>query len=215
MRALQLGEIATRHPEAIDVFERYHLDFCCGGDQTLDEACATAGLDPATVAQAIEDAAPPGDAWAGGTPAELIEHLLFVYHRPLDSDLPRIAKLAEKVANRHGPTHPFLVELAGAYRALHDDLVQHMAKEEQILFPMITAGQGAMADGPIEVMRHEHDDAGALLARMRALTDDYRAPEHACDSWRALYASLGQLEVALHKHIHLENNVLFPMVLED
>jgi regulator of cell morphogenesis and NO signaling len=106
-----------------------------------------------------------------------------------------------------------LSELLSVYVALKSALEQHMAKEEQILFPMIRQGQGAMADGPISVMEHEHDAAGAALARLRDLTNGYEVPGEACNTWRALWHGLAALEEALHQHIHLENNILFPRAL--
>ena len=88
-----------------------------------------------------------------------------------------------------------------------------MVKEERILFPMIKQGQGAMAGGPVSLMKHEHDSAGAALRRIRELTKDYQVPPEACDTWRALWHGLAALEESLHQHIHLENNILFPRAL--
>ena len=94
------------------------------------------------------------------------------------------------------------------------ELIDHMAKEEQILFPMIRRGEGASADGPVTMMLHEHDDAGAALKRLRELTNNYEVPAEACNTWRALWHGLAALEDDMHRHIHLENNILFPTALQ-
>ncbi len=107
-----------------------------------------------------------------------------------------------------------LAELLTVYVGLKAEFDQHMAKEVQILFPMIKHGQGAMADGPISVVQHEHDSAStALSRRLDALTNGYEVPPEACNPWRALWHGLAALEESLHQHIHLENNILFPRAL--
>jgi regulator of cell morphogenesis and NO signaling len=122
--------------------------------------------------------------------------------------------MARKVLDVHHDKAPeMLSELVDVYVALKVELEQHMAKEEQILFPMIQQGRGSMAEGPVFVMHQEHEEAGRALARLRSLTNDYTVPEEACNTWRALWHRLAALEVSLHEHIHLENNVLFPRAL--
>jgi len=145
---------------------------------------------------------------------DLIDHILAAYHKPLTEELPRLEAMARKVIDVHRDKQPeMLPELLSVYVGLKVELEQHMAKEEQILFPMIKGGQGAMAEGPISVMAHEHDSAGSALKRLRELTDGYQVPEEACNTWRALWHGLAALEEALHQHIHLENNILFPRAL--
>lgn len=214
MRSQTLGDIAVQRPKSIGVFEQYGIDFCCRGQRTLEEACTEGALDFSEVLSALEQTEVVASEWEGGGPIPLIDHILQNYHRPLDRDLPVITALATKVATRHGAGNPNLVSVQEIVGVLVPDLVNHMGKEEQVLFPMVRRGQGEMAGGPVSVMLHEHDDAGRLLAEIRALCDDYAPPEEACTSWRALYAALQQLELDLHKHIHLENNVLFPMILD-
>jgi regulator of cell morphogenesis and NO signaling len=122
--------------------------------------------------------------------------------------------MARKVCSVHGEKDPErFAELLSVYLALKTELQEHMMKEEQILFPMIRQGRGAMASGPVAVMTHEHDAAGTALKRLRELTNDYQAPEGACTTWRALWHGLDVLETAMHEHIHLENNILFPRAL--
>jgi regulator of cell morphogenesis and NO signaling len=143
--------------------------------------------------------------------SDLIDQILADYHRPLHEELPRLEALARKVYDaHHEKAEVTLSGVLSTYLALKDELDQHMAKEEQILFPMIKNGQGAMAEGPISVMLHEHDNARAALERLRTLTTDYEVPDEACDSWRALWHGLAALETNLQQHIDLENNILFP-----
>jgi len=213
-----VGDIATKHPLATRVFERHGIDYCCGGATALTVACANKGLDAEAVLAEIQkelDATTAAEErWDEAPLDDVITHILETYHRPLDEEMPRLMAMAEKVLQVHRDKAPeTLPELVSVYGALKSELEEHMAKEEQILFPMIQRGQGAMADGPIAVMLHEHDSAATALRRLRELTNDYTVPEEACNTWRALWHGLKALEESLHRHIHLENNVLFPRAL--
>ena len=215
-----VGELAVEHPLATRVFARHGIDFCCGGGKPLREVCEARDLDTDVVLDEIRKELAGTDVaaqrWDGAPLNDLVEHILVAYHRPLDEELPRLEAMARKVQQVHGEKAPeMLSELLSVYVALKAELEQHMAKEEQILFPMIQQGQGPMADGPISVMQHEHDNAGAALARLRALTNGYEVPAEACNTWRALWHGLAALEDALHQHIHLENNILFPRALSE
>ncbi len=213
-----VGEIAVDHPLATRVFARHNIDFCCGGGRPLAEVCTRLGLDTGAVLKEIQHELASTDEpqlRLDEAPLEdLIDHILTAYHRPLDEELPRLEAMARKVDNVHGEKDPErLAELLAVYLALKTELQEHMMKEEQILFPMIRQGRGAMASGPVSVMMHEHDSAGNALRRLRELTNDYQPPEGACTTWRALWHGLAALETALHEHIHLENNILFPRAL--
>jgi regulator of cell morphogenesis and NO signaling len=213
-----VGRLATKHAPATRVFERHGIDYCCGGDRPLAEVCREKGLDPGAVLEEIraelEGADGPQVAWDEAPLGDLIEHILTAFHAPLAEELPRLEAMAHKVLEVHRDKDPErLGEVLSVYLALEAELQQHMMKEERILFPMVLHGQGAMAGGPITVMRHEHDEAAAALRRLRELTNGYEAPAEACNTWRALWAGLAALEESLHRHIHLENNVLFPRVL--
>jgi regulator of cell morphogenesis and NO signaling len=184
----------------------------------MSEVCAQLGLEPATVLAEIETelATPEGDdvRWDEAPLGDLVDHILATHHRPLDEELPRLEAMARKVVEVHREKQPeMLPELLAVYVGLKDELVGHMAKEEQILFPMIKNGQGGMAEGPITVMEHEHVSAGNALKRLRELTNGYEVPEQACNTWRALWHGLAALETELHQHIHLENNILFKRAL--
>jgi regulator of cell morphogenesis and NO signaling len=213
-----VGALAAQYPLATRVFARHHIDYCCGGGRPLAEVCRKSGLDAAQVAGEIEKeiAASPfqPERWDTAPLGDVIDHILAAYHRPLSEELRRLEMMAAKVFSVHGDKDPErLRELVDVYMGLEDELIHHMAKEEQILFPMIRGGQGALADGPVSVMLHEHDDAGAALQRLRELTDGYQPPAEACTTWRALYHGLAALEADMHQHIHLENNILFPRAL--
>ena len=213
-----VGEIASRHPLATRIFARHQIDFCCGGGKPLGEVCQPKGIDGSTVVAEIEQelsTGPDTDAqWDTAPLDDLIEHILSTYHRSLDEELPRLEAMLRKVNTVHGEKDPKrLAELLDVFLGLRAELTEHMMKEEQILFPMIQAGQGSFATGPVSVMEHEHESAGNALRQMRSLTDDYTPRSDACNTWRALWAGLEQLEVDLHQHIHLENNILFPRAL--
>lgn len=146
---------------------------------------------------------------------ELADHIVRVHHDFLRRELPRLRTMSARVAQVHGGHTPSLIELFQVFAELESELTSHLAKEEQILFPLVKAISGGASspvclDGPISCMLHEHEDAGAALARLRELSSDFHAPADACNTYRALFAGLQELEEDLHRHIHLENSVLFP-----
>lgn len=213
-----VGSIATEHPLSTRVFARHGIDFCCGGGRPLADACAAKGLEVdvliAELEQELAGAPETGVRWDTAPLPDVIQHILTTYHEPLKQEMPRIEAMARKVHLVHGDKDPARLEgILTTFLALQADLDEHMQKEEQILFPMIVSGGGAMAGGPISVMEQEHETAGALLRRLRQLTNDFVPPAIACNTWRALWAGLADLERALHEHIHLENNVLHPRAL--
>ncbi|MGH9389945.1 MAG: DUF542 domain-containing protein, partial [Vicinamibacteria bacterium] len=173
----QVGRIAAEHPIATRVFARYGIDYCCGGGVALAEACESQGLDADRVMEEIQREAVPvagaGESWGEAPLPDLVAHILVAYHQPLKEELVRLEAMARKVLEVHGDKEPeMLTELLSVYLGLKADLEPHMEKEEQILFPMIREGQGFLADGPISVMREEHDHTGFALKRLRELTND-------------------------------------------
>lgn len=213
---LTVADVARRGARATRVLARHGVDFCCGGERSLRDACARLGVDPAQLLAEVEGEAAAEDEvdWMSAPLGDVIAHILTRFHRPLDEELPRLGAMVRKVVRVHGDKDPArFAGLAEAFAALVGELVPHMQKEERVLFPWILSGRGASAGAPVRVMEAEHDHAGELLRRIRALTDDYTPPEGACGTWRALWAGLEELEADLHAHIHLENNVLFPRAL--
>lgn len=220
-----VSEIATLVPSSIRVFQRFGIDFCCGGHKPLGDVCEDLRLPLDEVRRAIESSsADDGTAvrdWTGEPLPVLIEHIVTVYHDRLREALPRLAEMAARVARVHGAKAPRLLDrLEAIVGELAADLGQHMRKEEEVLFPAIRALASGTApvmsvplDSPILVMMREHDLAGELLAELRTITDGYTPPEWACATSRALYTGLEELEREMHVHVHLENNVLFPAAL--
>ena len=209
-----LAQVVAAGPAAARVLYRHRLDFCCGGQRTLGEACAEVGLNPETVLEEIEqESATTAPRPIPNDPVELVDYILARYHAPLRPELQRLYALAHKVEQVHAqkPTCP--TGLAAHLADMAQAIESHLSKEEQILFPVIQAGQGHRAYMPVQVMMQEHLDHAANLRRMRELTADLRIPAEACATWRVLYEGLAALELDLMEHIHLENNVLFPGVL--
>ena len=205
-----LGQIAVALPGATAIFRRLKLDFCCGGNVRLDEACARKQIDPDAVSSELLSLDRSVAAGAPDTAPALIDHILARYHDVHRQQLPELIRMARRVEAVHRDNPDVPAGLADHLEAMHEELLDHMAKEEMILFPMIKAGRGTMAGGPIAVMRMEHTGHGEQLAKLMAMTNDATAPAGACTTWRALYAGIAQLVDDLMEHIHLENNRLFP-----
>jgi regulator of cell morphogenesis and NO signaling len=222
-----VGQLVVERPARARVFERLGIDYCCGGTIPLAEACQKKGLPLDNVLRELDRAeavvGPSTRAWGDATMTELADHIEATHHAYLKEELPRLEFFLNKMARRHGPTQPHIVELRDVFVAFKAELERHMAKEEQILFPLcrqLDAGDparfgcGGSVQGPISVMVREHDDAGHALERMRTLTNGYHAPEDACNTYRAVFYSLGELEADMHQHVHKENNILFPRAEE-
>jgi regulator of cell morphogenesis and NO signaling len=228
--ATTLADLAATSLAAVRTLERYGLDYCCGGKQPFDEACAAKGLNPETLMSEIESAAragEPGRDWQTAPLHELTSHIVATHHEYLKLELPALGARIDKVLSVHGGKDPeTLPRLAQVFAGLRDELEMHMHKEEVILFPFIEEYSRAEAQGrpippvpfgsianPIGVMESEHDAAGAALAEIRSLTRNFELPDYACTTVRALWEGLQALETDLHIHIHLENNILFPRAI--
>ena len=221
--ATTIAEIASALPSSVRVFQRHGIDFCCGGRTPLARVCREQGVPFAEVVSAIEASAQqrPSDArdWNREPLHALAGHIVTTYHDPLREELPRLESMAAKVARVHGGKAPYLTRIDTIVSELSAELQSHMQKEEQVLFPAIRAIEGNQGrpavpiSAPIAVMEAEHDHAGALLSELRAITDGYVAPFWACQTFHALYDGLAELETAMHVHVHLENNILFPRAL--
>ena len=221
-------EVAVDVPGATRVFEKLGIDYCCGGGKSLADACFGAGVSLEEVMAALEagkerHAGKESDNWQSRSLAELADHIVHKHHEYTKSELERLDKLCEKVASVHGQNHPELAKVRELFLALKKDLVPHMLKEEQVLFPYIERLEDATLNGrpaptpffgtvrnPVQMMIRDHDAAGDLLRSLRAESSDYAVPADGCTSYRTLYQALQELEQDLHQHIHLENNILFP-----
>jgi regulator of cell morphogenesis and NO signaling len=186
-------------------------------------ACEEQGEPFPEIVEAIEASArgPQSDGrdWTSEPLEALIDHIIGTYHQPLRDELPRLVSMADKVSRVHSPKAPHLARMAAIVAELSADLQLHMRKEELVLFPAIRRLEARFAppdlrlEGATNTMEHEHDNAGALLSELRVITDDHVAPEWACETLRALYHGLSDLEAAMRVHVHLENNLLFPRAL--
>jgi regulator of cell morphogenesis and NO signaling len=221
---MTVAEVAAAVPAAVRVFTRHHIDFCCGGRKTLRDACSEQGLPFEALTRALdaETATAAADVrdWTREPLAVLIDHIVGTFHKPLRAELPRLAVMAARVTNAHAEKAPALRHVEEVLCELSAALNEHMWKEEHVLFPAIEAMSAGRADpqpwiaAPIAAMEEEHDRAGELLAELRHSTAEYRVPEWGCATLRAFYGALAQLEVDMHVHVHLENNILFPRAIE-
>jgi regulator of cell morphogenesis and NO signaling len=208
--AQAIGQIAVDLPGATAVFRRLKLDFCCGGQVSLRQAALDKGLDLDDVMGQLAALKRRDELPAAMSPTALIDHILTRYHAVHREQLPELIRMARRVEAVHRG-HPDLpVGLADLLEQAQEELLDHMQKEEEIIFPNLKAGGTAMVAYPIGIMRQEHTSQGAMLEHLMALTHDAVPPVGACNTWRALYAGIAQLGDDLINHIHLENNVLFP-----
>lgn len=209
LKSRQLGQIAVEMPGATAIFRRLKLDFCCGGNVPLAAACEEKDLDVKAVSAELmaldrRAAAPQADE-----PGMLIDHILTRYHEVHRQQLPELIRMARRVEAVHRENPDCPTGLSELLAAMEAELLDHMSKEETILFPILRRGGSPFAGGPIAVMRMEHTNHGEQIAQLLAMTNDATPPAGACNTWRALYAGIEQLVNDLMEHIHLENNRLF------
>lgn len=210
-RSLQaIGQIAVNLPGSTAVFRRLKLDFCCGGQLALRTACDQKGLDLNTVLAELAGLDRPAVQAAPQAPSDMVDHILVRYHAVHREQLPELIRMARRVEAVHRESPDVPVGLADHLETMEAELLEHMEKEEAVLFPMIQAGADPMIHHPIAVMREEHVNHGAQLEQLMRLCNDAIPPRGACNTWRALYAGIAQLSDDLINHIHLENNLLFP-----
>jgi regulator of cell morphogenesis and NO signaling len=210
-----VADLVIERPARARAFAELGLDYCCGGKTPLAEACEARGLAVEEAVAALEAVAdtPAGERdWSTAPLAELCDHIVSEHHDRLRAELPRLEGLLEKVVRAHGEERPSVVELRDTFTALRSDLEEHLAAEEEQLFPLVRAG-GPYDAEQVHELEHDHAWAGSALARMRELTDGYDLERAICNTHRATLDGLHELERDLHQHIHEENNVLFPRAL--
>lgn len=222
-------ELAVDEPGAARVFEGLGIDYCCGGKQTLEQACNAAGVQIGKVMDALEAAKSSAHApssqinWQSVPLSDVIAHIKKTHHQYTRQEILRISPLFQKVCSVHGKNHPELRQLQAVFEDLAQELSTHLMKEEMVLFPYIERMEESVlqhepvlpppfgtVQNPVAMMEHEHDSAGNALRSLRTGSNDYSAPPDACVSYQTLYKALAELEGDLHQHIHLENNILFP-----
>lgn len=231
--ARTVRELALEIPEATRIFEKIGIDYCCGGNKSLEEACAAANRSADEVLDSLELAEQEARAkkkdrnWQTEPLEELVAHIKGTHHKYTREEIARLGPLLDKVVSVHGKNHPELQHVRAAFRGLAQELTTHMMKEEAVLFPYIVRMEEAViqrepvlpppfgsVQNPVAMMVHEHDSAGDALRAMRQASAGYTPPGDACISYQTLYKALGDFEKDLHQHIHLENNILFPRAIE-
>jgi len=222
-----LATIVTNNHATVPVLEKYDLDFCCKGKRTLSDACVEKGLSVESISTELENslAALQNNKmpFTEMTADQLISYILIHHHFYVKQSMPTIINHLEKVAAKHGERYPYMITVLGLFKEIQEEMTMHMHKEEVILFPRIKE-VAALQDAhqhrnlvagyiaaPIQVMEHEHDHAGNILYQIRSLTSNYTAPSQACTTFQVCLAELKEFEADLHRHVHLENNILFPL----
>ncbi|MFN8008398.1 MAG: iron-sulfur cluster repair di-iron protein [Terriglobia bacterium] len=230
IRATQkVGELAVEFPDAIPLFEGLGIDYCCGGDHSLEEACLASGVPPKEVIERIETSLASKEGvlrskeWSREPLSELTAHIVNRHHGYVRDELRRLGVFLEKVCAAHGQNHPELLTIHELFSGLSEEMTMHMYKEENILFPYIELLEAATRGGraltpppfgtvqnPIHMMETEHEIAAQHLRGMREASGNFKVPPDGCTSYQILYKGLIDFEQDLHLHIHLENNILFP-----
>ncbi len=226
-----IAELVSQDYRKASVFKKYGMDFCCGGKRPVAEACERKDIDVAQLEKELRNIetheAAPTEHFQDWDIDFMVDYIVQNHHRYTKRKLPELEEYAQKVAKVHGEANPETKEVNEIVQQMKIDLQMHMQKEEQILFPVVKklveadeanlrseALQIENIDQPIQMMEQEHDDAGEALHRLRDITQGFEPPSHACNTYRVLYAQLKDFEADMHKHIHLENNLLFPQALE-
>jgi regulator of cell morphogenesis and NO signaling len=224
-----IGELVAERPRRSRIFEKLGIDYCCGGKRRLDDACNAKGLDANTVAVMLEAFDADGQVvdeqdWRTESLEALCDNIEKTHHSYLKVELPDLQALVNKVAAVHGHLHPELIRVVGIFNAFRKELEHHMQKEETVLFPYVRQLEHSATkpDFPCackgllqatETMESEHEHAGQALESLRKLLNNYRVPEGACNSYRAMLDRLEQLERDMHVHVHKENSILFPRAI--
>ena len=224
-------DIALSNSGARHILEDAGIDYCCGGGKSLQEACSKANV-PAEqllwrLSQNSQESLPEELQWTSAPLADLTKHIRERHHQYVRDSIPRLRALLAKIREKHGNKHRELGEIEKLFGDVAREMLAHMQKEEQILFPFIDAleraanGKGVIeipffqtVKNPIYSMMKEHDNAGELLRQIRGLAQGYKTPSDACASYQAAYQDLAAFESDLHLHVHLENNILFPRAVE-
>jgi len=216
-----VAQLAISNPGALAVFTKYNIDYCCGGYQSLDDACKKGGLDADVIMQEIlktsdreAGVAVHPEHWSS---AFLVEYIVQNHHHYVTKGIPEIQALLDKVCEAHGDYCKELLTIRENFFDLSEELTVHMQKEELVLFPAIKRLDVRVNDDtlkssvqmPIDVMEHEHVVAGDLIKQIRTLSNNYTPPDFACPTFRITYKKLQEFDADLMRHIHLENNILF------
>jgi regulator of cell morphogenesis and NO signaling len=220
-----IGEIVANDFRAASMFKEAGIDFCCGGNKSLSEACKEKGADESYLIQQLETLAqtPVSGAmnfkdWELGF---LCDYIMNTHHKFVLKNLPELVFYTQKIADVHGVHHPELIEVASLFTKINEELLQHLKNEEEVLFPAIKETEKnaspevkATIISEIKRMQGEHEFAGGAMDKINVLTNNYFIPEDACNTYRVSLKLLEQFEDDLHIHVHLENNILYPKALK-
>lgn len=220
-----IGEIVADDFRAALIFKSNNIDFCCGGKKSLEEACHEKGVDPSKIVALLEENAiipvNPSHDFKNWKPDFLCDYVVNTHHRYVLSTMPDLVFYTQKIANVHGDNHPELVEVAALFAQINSELLQHLKKEEEVLFPAIKSvlanndrESKELIISEISRMSSEHEFAGGAMDAINELTHHYKLPEDACSTYQVTFKLLDQFEDDLHVHVHLENNILYPKALK-
>ena len=227
-----LAQIVNGNHQAAAIFEKYHLDFCCKGKRSLQQACAEQQLPVGEIAAELETVLlqdSKSSKWEFDklSLTQLAEYIVSTHHDYVKKETSQIFGYLQKVASKHGDRHPELFKVFELFAAIKEEMEGHMKKEELILFPRIKEleklaqqqqGQFSLNISyllsPITIMQQEHDHAGNMMEEIRLLTNNYTPPSDACTTYRLSFTALQAFEKDLHQHVHLENNILFPEAIK-
>ena len=227
----KVGDIVTDNYHAAGVFKTHGIDFCCGGGRPLDVVCEKKGIDISIIIDALDNIEwkNRGDEnnYKDWGPSFLIDYIENKHHNFVRQKTEEIPIYAAKVARVHGERYPENVEIYKQFGILANELIEHLKDEEETVFPLVkrlsekqlageelTKSEKQVLSNLLEKMVDDHDGAGDAMAEIRRLSNDFNPPEGACKTYQVLYRNLEGFEADLHKHVHLENNILFKKASE-
>lgn len=229
-----VGEVVATDYRTATIFEKYGIDFCCKGHRSIDEACQTKHIMTEEVMRELkkhfstdQTECPDYKSWPAG---QLIDYIVEKHHKYVEEITPLLKRYLDKLCNVHGPNHPELFDINRLFNESAADLAKHMQKEEMFLFPGIKAlgpktpnpngtcdiscSRPGMIQMPIRKMMEEHETEGDRFKTIETLSNNYQVPDGGCATYKVAFEMLKEFQNDLHLHIHLENNILFPMALE-
>lgn len=221
------GDIVVKLPMASQVFKQYKIDFCCGGDRPIGEVIGEKQLKDENILGKLNALYASTNSsnetdWMTAQYQELIDYVLTKHHSYLNQVLPEISGFVTKVNRVHGKKHPELAEVFSLFHELKDELDHHLIQEEENIFPQVKEYEQEQskailseAVATITELESEHERSGNLLKQLREVTADYQLPKDACKTYQLTYLKLEELESDIFHHIHLENNILFPRLIEE
>lgn len=225
LRNKTLAQIVNSDHRAASIMEKHHLDFCCKGKRSLEQACTEQHIRPEELIKELEgldNKEEKKEVFEQMGLSKLIDHILLKHHTYVKTECPQLMFYLQKVASKHGERHPELIRVFELFSELTQELDFHLKKEELILFPRIKQLDAASSKEksmeflkvPINIMEQEHELVGGQMEEIRQLTNDYTPPKDACTTYKLAFAALESFEIDLHQHVHLENNILFPKTIK-